>query len=288
MDRKKNTGNRSIRPEKKRSVNKRPEGRVYSSPIASDFRIQQRHNQRIRQRRLKIKRRRAALGMITAVAVVLIIMFLTPLFRIQTIHIEGNNRVSSEEIYGLLEGIEGRNLFRTNASLIKSALKPAIYIDDASVEKKLIPPSLTVTVIEREPYGYIDKNGRYYIFDNKCRILEDRETMPTDIPQILGADDTFDEKNNIREGYERTQAMMSCLNAMKTTDLLSQADDLDVSDLANITFVYGNRMKVECGSDIDIEQKLRLFKAAVTNAAIPENARGTMDLSVTGNAMYSP
>ena len=289
MERRKATSSKAYqRPEKKRSVNTHPSYPTYQKTTAQEFKIRQRHNKRKRQKRLQALRRRTFLGITAAAVVTVIVLFLTPVFNIRSFDITGNQQVSTEEIQVLLEDIKGRNLFRTNADTIREKLNNLVYIDQVDVDRHYFPPSVSIHIIECEPYGYIDINGKYYMFDSKCRILEERDSTPSGIPEILGASDIIDNKNKINENSDRTQSMMTCLNALKDTGLLDKVDDLDMSDLSNIKFIYENRLNVTCGSDIDIERKFRLFKTAIANPSMPENARGTMDLSVTGNAMYTP
>ena len=55
-----------------------------------------------------------------------------------------------------------------------------------------------------------------------------------------------------------------------------------------ISFNYENRLSVICGSSIDFSEKIALFEEAVKSNRLDENARGTMDLTNTGKAVYTP
>ena len=70
--------------------------------------------------------------------------------------------------------------------------------------------------------------------------------------------------------------------------MLDKTDYIDVSDKTNITFGYDDRIDAFCGTKLDLERKIRMFYVAVTSNNLAENARGTMDLSTSGKAIYTP
>ena len=75
---------------------------------------------------------------------------------------------------------------------------------------------------------------------------------------------------------------------MRYLELLENIDVFNISNEDNIKFTYDDRLEVLCGSDLDLDRKIRLFEAMVNNNNLADNAKGTVDLSVTGNARYSP
>lgn len=63
---------------------------------------------------------------------------------------------------------------------------------------------------------------------------------------------------------------------------------IDVSDTKDIMFMYCDRLRVTCGSSLDLEEKLKLFTEVINSNRLASNARGSVDLSNTGRAVYSP
>ena len=71
-------------------------------------------------------------------------------------------------------------------------------------------------------------------------------------------------------------------------DIISKIGTISFEDMNNITFTYENRLDVICGSEIDFSKKIGMFKKAVTSSKLTENSRGTIDISISGKAIYTP
>lgn len=89
------------------------------------------------------------------------------------------------------------------------------------------------------------------------------------------------------ENSEKTEILQTCLETLEKIDILNKVRDIDISETTGIKFRYDDRLDVLCGTQLDLERKLRLFKETVSNNNLAENAKGTIDLSVTGKAVYT-
>ena len=69
---------------------------------------------------------------------------------------------------------------------------------------------------------------------------------------------------------------------------MSGITKIDFTDLENITFNYENRIDGICGPYVDFSRKLSLFREAITSNKLTEHSRGTINLSRTGRAVYTP
>ena len=74
----------------------------------------------------------------------------------------------------------------------------------------------------------------------------------------------------------------------KKTDIIKGVTVISFEDVTNITFNYENRLDVICGTYIDFRRKLSLFKEAINSNKLTENSKGTINLSTTGKAIYTP
>ena len=81
---------------------------------------------------------------------------------------------------------------------------------------------------------------------------------------------------------------MSCIENMEKAGIIADITVMSFEDMTNITFNYQNRLDVICGTHIDFQRKLALFKEAVNSNKLTENSRGTINLSTTGKAIYTP
>ena len=84
------------------------------------------------------------------------------------------------------------------------------------------------------------------------------------------------------------KTVISALEAFKKSGLMSGINKIDFSDFENITFNYENRIDGICGPYVDFSRKLSLFREAITSNKLTEHSRGTINLSRTGRAVYTP
>ena len=230
-----------------------PERSVRREPTQLERKI--RYQKKQKQQRLKIQRRRALLGFILAVVLVSVLLFMTPIFNIRSVSVEGNVLVTAEQFQEKLKPLVGQNLFRSGRRKIRNTLKTIPYIDTVDVQKRLFPPSVKVTVTEYTPSAYIKIDGKTLLVNSELRVLTDTGNNGETLPTVTG---------------------------------LTVTDEINVTDVTDITMNYDNRITVQCGTQLDLERKIRLFRETVMSNSLTENARGTMDLSESGKAIYTP
>ena len=253
----------------------------------ASFQKKIRYQKRQKQRRLKMKRRRALVILILIIVLVFILMFVTPIFNIRSVSVDGNRLVGAPEFQEKLKPLVGENLFRSGTGKIRRILKENPYIDNVEIQKKIFPPSLLVTVTEYNPAGLIRVEGKNLIVTKDLRVLsENGEEHP--VPIVTGIN-----VESYKIGYElkpdnneKREIITTALRTMEAVDMLGNVIEFDISDITDITLNYDNRLTVTCGTQLDLDHKLRLLKETVKS--LDHNARGTVDLSEPGKAIYIP
>jgi cell division protein FtsQ len=232
--------------------------------------------------------RRARFFLFLVAAVVLAVMFLTPVFNIRTVSIEGADKVTAEQTDGIVRAVQGQNLFTVSTKKLKENFGAIPYVKDVSVKRRLYKPSLTVTLTERVPVAYVSSASGFVLIDSECIILETSLQPPSDIPQITGVSVTSPVPGSKIDVDETNKSDIIVMCIENLGSISSKIKTIDVSDVENISFDYENRLNVICGSSLDFEDKIKLFNEAINSNRIASNARGTMDLSNTGEAVYKP
>lgn len=293
----KNQNNRQLSSSRKVSSNTTEYSRASQAPVrkhkrtASEMEEKIRYQQQQKKKRLAAQRKRALFLLIMSIVIVIVLMFMTPIFNIREIAVDGNNIVTLEEIDSKIGDLVGENLFKTGAGSIRNRLKTIPYIDTVSVSKKIIPPTLLVSVTECQPAAYIGIDSEIAVIDSSLKVLGDKTTFDAGLlPNIIGLETISGKVGNVIEGEneEKLSILKTALQTMEKTGILDKVKDFDITDTTNIKFVYDDRLDVLCGTQLDLERKLRLFKETVSNNNLTENAKGTIDLSVTGKAVYTP
>ena len=252
--------------------------------------IQARHDKR-RQKRIREQRiRRYTFYAVLALIFVLVIMFFTPLFNIRTVNVTGNQKLTAEEITSQIGDVTGRNLFSTRKRTIKRNLNDMAYIDKVTVKKKAFPPTVLLEIKECQPAVQVFFAESYIVIDSTGKVLEKITEKLEGVAVCEGITVTT---ANVGEmiafkDEEVQKIVMSCIGNMEKADIIRDITVMSFADMTNITFNYQSRLDAICGTHIDFQRKLALFKEAVNSNKLTQNSRGTINLSTTGKAIYTP
>ncbi len=270
-----------------RHLEKRPQG---SGRSTANLKKRVKYQKLQKSKRIKKQRRRALLVLILAVILVCVLLFLTPIFNIRSVSVEGNYLVSEEQFTEKLKPLVGENLFRTGTRKIQKSLKEIHLIDKVDVQKKLFPPSVILNVTEYVPAAMIRTDGNAILTDPNLIVLSDDGEEISPVPYVTGLSVSGHQfgKEIKSDENEKIEALKTMLTTLESTGMLSEVIEIDISDMTAITMNYDNRITVTCGTQYAIDRKLRLLKESVTNGNLADNARGTMDLSTVGQAVFIP
>ncbi len=241
-------------------------------------------------RRAKMRRRRriifrSTMLFILVVLVICAILFLTPIFNIRSLNIEGNSRITTETLQGQLPDIVGENLFKVNDEMISEGLSGIAYVQDVQVNKKYFPAEVSVIITEKVPCTYVETGEGYNVLDAELSVLETTSEEPVGIARLTFYHESLEELKSDEAAMEEYKKFYSIASGIEIADKITSVQILEYNE---INFEYEGKLKVICGSGIELEQKLRLFKAAVNNPGLSSNAHGTIDLSTAGKAMHTP
>lgn len=274
-------------------LDKRTENSTSDKPKkkrTADLERRVRYQKKQKALRLKRQRRRALAILIVSVIAVNALLFLTPIFNIRSVTVEGNRLVSAEQFQEILKPLVGENLFRSGSGKIRKSLKSIAYISTVEVEKKIFPPSVNVKVTEHTPAGIMKAEDAILLVNSELRVLSDAGEMPEPVPVITGFSVKSFEKGEIlkTDDSEKKDVLTVMLATVQATGIIDKVIEINVNDVSDIRMNYDDRIDVLCGSTLDMGRKIRLFKETVTSNSLAENARGTMDLSEVGKAVYTP
>lgn len=247
------------------------------------------------------------------------VLCLTVFFKIENISVIGIDKYETADIINS-SGINiGDNLFRIKKKeSIKALTQKYHYIENIELIKK-IPSSVEIHIEQYSPMGAIKKeDDKYVFFAADGKILEKGMFyIPEDIPIIKGVEvgdleegqflgqavtekapeeETEDEKklrenkNKQRERIaEEQRSRLTMINylfdAASNTDFI-KFTNVDVSDSLNIVIIYENRLRLELGTESDIQSKLDSVMELIKNK-LPEDARGKIFLWGKNNKMIS-
>lgn len=246
--------------------------------------------EQVRKReRLRKQRIRAAVSFFLIVAVVVVLLFMTPIFAVRKIVLNGNDLVTKEQIEVQIKDFVGDNLFRLRTANVEKKMLEIPLISGVAVEKKMFPPSIILNISETRPAAYLLSGNSIVVVDSNLKVLDDANNFDTDtIPSISGIGVPGYTVNSIiqTDSQEKADILREMLSVFESTGLTSSIKYISVDDLTNIRFNYENRIEALCGSQLELERKIRMFAEAIKTETIKPDALGTMDLSILGQATY--
>lgn len=243
-----------------------------------------------KRERLRRQRIRAAVTFIFLVILIMILLFMTPIFAVRQIVLNGNSLVTKEQIEIQIKDFVGDNLFRLRTASVEKKMKEIPLVSSVLVEKKMLPPSIIINIAETKPAAYLLSGNNIVVVDSSLKVLGDSNSFDTNtIPSISGISVPSYELNNIIEvdSEEKANILRDMLDVFAATGLTEHIKYISVDDLSDIKFNYDNRIEAVCGSQLELERKIRMFAEAVKTDTIGSDAMGTMDLSILGQATFN-
>ncbi len=133
---------------------------------------------RLRMPRVHLQRRHWAGLTVLLLAAVIVLALTLPVFRLTDVQVTGLEQVSAAEVVAALE-VQGRSIWGLRPAKLEAALLAA-YPEFVSVqvERHFWPPSLAVSVVERQPIAAILQDGRLYLVDAEGVLFLPRQEAP--------------------------------------------------------------------------------------------------------------
>ncbi|MEC1260768.1 cell division protein FtsQ/DivIB [Bacillus swezeyi] len=136
------------------------------------------------QRKQKANRRLITFILLFFTMMLIIIYLQTPISKVSTVEIKGNQNVSKDEIMSLSSIYEGQTEFWSlNKQKIEDKIEQNKLVKKAEVSKKL-PNKIAISIEEYKSIAFLQKNNVYYSVLENGTVLPD-EVTPTDVGPIL-------------------------------------------------------------------------------------------------------
>lgn len=244
-----------------------------------------------KEERLKRQRLQTLAGLIAAAALAIILLFMTPIFNIREIRLNGNNTVPKEMITEKIGHLVGANIFSTSISGIEKKMEEIPQINSVEVKKNIFPPYIDVSIIECRPAAYLVSGNKTIVIDSDLVVIDDADVFDTDsLPSVSGISVSEYQVNSVIEAdsQEKKDALYTMLKAFSDAGITDKITYVSLDDLSALKFNYDSRIEVSCGSQLQLSRKISMFAEALKTDTITEESMGSMDLSVPGRAIYDP
>lgn len=239
----------------------------------------------LRKKKQKLIIKRSIIFMILLLVLLITLGLTLPIFNLQKVAVEGNEKVTTEEIEALAALEYGSNIFKIRNKEVASRILQNSYISEATVKRK-VPNTLVLKVSERESSFYIQGESGVYIIDETGKVLEKKEKL--DDPFLLRLVGIPEEKlvvgETIKDLDEKNfDALKFIHEFIKENNLLDRYSItmLEINDFIALK-LYINNLYIKIGTTDDLFNKLsRGFN--VLNTPDVTTMKGYIDVSFDGN-----
>lgn len=185
------------------------------------------------------------IGGVLAVLLMLVgVAFAVPVFKLETIDVQGAKMVSPEQVQEATGLQEGENLLRIDARAAAEGVAQLPWVHVVSVKRSL-PSSVNVTIEERVAVAYIDQPDGPHLIDAFGRefIIE---IPPEGAVRLVGGESGSD---NWKHAIEIAAAL--------PVELRQQAAEIEAHDAFNYVIIMKDGRRVVWGASEDNADKAR-------------------------------
>lgn len=220
---------------------------------------------------------------IGAVLLVILVLLNSSLFSLKHVEIEGNERVSDEEILEDLGLAEGTNLFRYMLS--HWGTEPKVDPRLSSVDVYISwPDTVQIQVDESLTIGYVYFQGTYLCIDRKGHVVSSTYALDEDLPVIRGIEVgsfSLGESLDTRD-TERYEAVVSICSILRKYNLSTVVKEVNIRSLDSIV-LYTDQLDICCGDMKNMEKKIAVISGVLEN---PDTPGGVLHIEDINQQIY--
>jgi len=243
-----------------------------------------------RRQTRKVKKKKSKRKMIVLLMfLTLIAVLMSPYFNIRWFDVKGNNVVASSQIKSASNIALGQNMFRVNIKKSKDLIRKIPYIKDVNIYRHL-KGGIIIKVTEREAFAYIKNATGDLVIDKEGRVLEiaGKDYDYTALLEITGLKcGNLKPGSNIGNNYaENLKIAVEVWDRLKENEIDDRVSSINIKSTKNISLLFDNDKEVVFGDTYRMEYKLAMLESALASLAPSE--KGTIDLTVEGQALFTP
>ncbi len=255
---KKKTNKKKKKVNKKKANNNKTNKKKIKKPI-SKKQEQIKKKKRIRNFRI-VKYTLLVLFIFVAI----IATMTSPLFNIKKITIEGNEKITSDEIISLSQINIEENTYKLNMKKVKERILENPYIKSVEIKRKL-PSDILISVEERKTTFMIEYGSSYVYINNQGYILE-VSSEKLEVPIIQGAETNVEDfvpgNRMCREDLEKMSTVIKIMEIATSNEISSLVTRIDIQSKQNYKLVFEKDQKVAyIGDETDLNTKILSIKS---------------------------
>ena len=249
-------------------------------------------------------RNRLLLRLATVAAIVLaLVLAMSVFFRVEYIQVSGMEQYTAWDISQASGIKEGDSLFSLGLPGAAARIKELNYVKDVRIAIRL-PNMVIINITEvRVTYAVRAQDNHWWLLDSAGRVIEKSSAEePAGCTKILGvrlqnpkvgeqavaleiATPEVDENGNtipvtVTEAH-RLSVALNIADYLEANGIIGQAECIDVNNLGDIQFWYGQQYQAKLGDEQQLSYKVSLIKGAIDKLSEESHNSGVLDASLT-------
>ena len=249
-------------------------------------------------------RNRLLLRLASVVAIVLaLVLAMSVFFRVEHIQVSGMDQYTAWDISQACGIKQGDSLFSLGLPGAAAKIMELDYVKDVRIAIRL-PNMVIIEITEmRVTYAIKGQGDDWWLVDSSGRIIEmAAENAQDSYTKILGvqlinpkvgetaAAKEFDAPNLDEDGNtipvtvtqaHRLSVALDIADYLEANGIIGGVASIDVNDLGNIQFWYGQQYQVKLGNEQQLSHKISLVKGAIDKLSEGSHNSGVLDASLT-------
>ena len=213
------------------------------------------------------------------IALIAILILLSPIFRIQEVFIVGIERVNESEVRERLNLNYTSNIFLLNTNTVRTRIMGNPYVANVTFRREL-PNTIHIIVHERRLSAYMEHMpGSFLFLDDFGHVLEVRSSFTEPLPLLVGLSFTRFQVGEILDVPIATNfaAVVQYTQSLAAHGLLDQITHINVSDPSNIRILV-NYLDFHVGTAQNADEKVRTIAEMLKTFPDPTIIRGSVDI----------
>lgn len=182
------------------------------------------------------------------------------LLAVDNVAVQGNRRLSITEINVLLDSVRGQSLLLVDLQQFRARLLDSPWVASVTV-RRLLPSTLEVRIVEREPVAIARLSQQLYLVDDSGVIIDEYGPQHADLDlPIVDGMAAIDARGGSRIDPVRARLVARFLGTLSARqELLRSVSQVDVSRDANVAVLLdGDSTLLYLGDDQFVE-RLRTY-----------------------------
>lgn len=182
----------------------------------------------------------------------LLVIFISPIFKIKKIEVTGNKLVSKEEVSDIFKVLEGKNILFLSNRDIEELIGDNKYIKSYRLDKKY-PSSISIRLEEERYIAYYSLSQNIYFINSSLDVIKnDDRLLKGEIPEIVGLNSDIENISDLKADKNLSEL----IGGLDKREVINKVKFIDVYNSEDIRLVSKEDVLIYLGNSENLEKKV--------------------------------